>query len=93
MNKDLMLTANQWHNVYATLAAAGWALAAGTPIVIYNKTNYRVMVQERPDAPDSASWEGAYIDPTWPGIADQVGVSGCWVKCHQALHINVQVST
>jgi len=83
MSADISLPAGQWNDVYA---ASG--IAPGTPIQIFNKRNEFIVVQEGA-APAAGSWDGPYIT-AWPWVADQKGVTGCWVKSMSMVVINVQ---
>lgn len=85
MSADISLPANVWNDVYA---ATG--ITPGTPIQISNKRNELVVAQEG-SAPSAGSWDGPYLPATWPWVADQKGVTGCWVKSMSTIIINVQV--
>jgi hypothetical protein len=85
MSQDTTLPANVWNDVYA---ATG--IAPGTPIQIFNKRNELIIAQEG-SAPTVGSWDGPFINPMWPWVADQKGVTGCWVKSMGPIVINVQV--
>lgn len=84
MSADISLPANVWNDVYAAAS-----ITPGTPIQISNKRNELVVVQEG-SAPAVGSWDGPFIMHTWPWVADQNGVTGCWVKSMSAIVINVQ---
>lgn len=84
MSADITLAAGIWNDVYA---ASG--IAPGTPIQIVNKCNTLIVAQEG-TAPAAESWDGPFISPRWPWVADQVGVTGCWVKSMNMIVINVQ---
>jgi len=87
MIPDISLAAGIWHNVYT---ASG--ISAGTPILIQSKGSSMVFMWEGPTAPLASGWDGVkFFDEPW--VADQVGVSGCWIKSNGAVVINVQVYT
>lgn len=88
MSADTSLPANTWSNVYA---ATG--ITPGTPIQIFNKAIWDVTVQEAAVQPGAASRDGPCICRADTWIADQSGVTGCWVWSPGPIWINVQVMT
>jgi len=83
---DVVAPANIWWDVYAMTG-----IAPGTPIQIFNKSDVRLVVQERATAPPPGTFDGPYVATNWPWIATQQGVTGCWVKSSDIVFINVQV--
>lgn len=87
MSPDISLPAGVWSNVYT---ASG--ITPGTPILVINKGGSMAFLWEGPTPPANSAWDGAtfFADP-W--VADQVGITGCWVKSNGPVVINVQVYT
>jgi len=87
MIPDITLPSGVWNNVYA---ASG--ISAGTPILIQSKGGSMVFLWEGPASPASSAWDGVtFCNEPW--VADQVGVSGCWIKSNATVIINVQAFT
>lgn len=86
MTIDTNLPANTWSNIYA---ATG--IAPGTPIQIFNKSIWDVTAQETPTSPNAASRDGPCICRAETWVADQYGVTGCWVWSPGPIWVNVQV--
>lgn len=83
MIPDTTLSAGAWHDLYA---ATGYT--PGTPLLVYNKGSSVVFIWEGA-APPPELGHGASILDT-PAIADQVGVTGCWVNSMGNIRLNVQ---
>lgn len=83
---DVVGPSNTWIDVYAVTG-----IAPGTPIQIFNKSDVRLVIQERPTAPPPGTFDGPYVTTAWPWIVNQKGVTGCWVKSSDTVFINVQV--
>lgn len=90
MIPDTLLAANPdgpYHNLYA---ATG--IAPGTPLLIQNKGNSNQVLWEGAQPPD-AVWDGVVMGVGDEWVADQIGVTGCWVKSGASLTLCVQVYT
>ncbi len=87
MQPDISLAAGIWHNIYT---ASG--IAPGTPILIVNKGSSTAFMWEGSVAPAQSSWDGVWFFGD-PWVADQVGVTGAWIKSNCPVVINVQVYT
>lgn len=87
MIPDISLPSGIWHDIYT---ASG--IPAGTPILVYNKGGTNAFLWEGPTAPAPSSWDGipCFSDPF---VADQVGITGCWIKSNGSVLVNVQVYT
>ena len=70
---DVPLIEGQYVDIYA---ATG--IAVGTRVVIQNKTNGFIRVQESAAQPANDSTDGVFVETKKYVIA--IGTNGCWVK-------------
>ena len=86
MIPDIALSSGVWHDLYA---ATGFA--PGTPLLIYNKGSSTVFVWEGASDPGAIGQGAPVLDV--PAIADQDGVTGCWVNSMGSIRLCVQEYT
>ena len=86
MSPDITLASGMWHDLYV---ATG--ITPGTRLLVYNKGSTVAHLWEGSMPGGLMLSEGVPIfSGGEPQIADQVGVTGCWIASLGSLRLNVQ---